>query len=903
MNNPANAILQEFLVESFENLSCISEELTRYEKFSDDRELLNAIYRKVHTLKGSASFLGFKNLEKITHHVENLLDKVREDKIKLNPALMDVVLESFDHCNAILKVIEASGSETEGNYSDLLERLNNAQKNDSLVLVEKEKPILGDFFLPDMKVELEQLQSSTKKSVADSVKLPSAQNSSKQSTPILAQVDKSAASVYVEKEVEKVPESFSEEKTSKSSNINDSTVRVNVKLLDKIMNVVGELVINRNQILQYSKKNDDAELNRFAQELNVITTELQTDIMTTRMQPVGLVFTKFERIVRDLGRAQGKKIKLDIQGQDTELDKTLIEVIKDPMTHLVRNSIDHGLETPEERKKANKSDTGNLTIKAYHEGGQVIIEISDDGKGINSKKVLEKAISKGLVSAEDSAKLSPQKIVNFIFQAGFSTAEKVTNISGRGVGMDVVKSNIEKIGGEVEVISKEGVGATFRMKIPLTLAIVPALVVESANETFAIHQKNLVELVMLDDNEIELIEKIHGHEFFRLRGDLIPIFRLNTVLKIGNKNLDSHRTNIVVLKAEGIDYGLIVDNVLDTQEIVVKPLSRKLKNQSLYAGATIMGDGKVALIIDAYGFYNVVEHADRSEIDKDENSYDREKKNADIQEYLLCSLTDKTRYAIPLCLINRLEEFKPSTIEWSGKQAIVRYREQAMPLINIEKFLGINEKSPLERIKELATISCVVVSIQGHLVGLVVEEILDIGLTEEEIDAGAVEREGLLGVIYINEKLTSIIDVHEIIAKSKVVKTGDFAKVKKFSKKSKVLVVEDSPLYRKIQEELLSSYGLDVVLVKNGQEGFEYLNSGNSVDLVITDIEMPIMDGWQMAKEIRSSKKAYSSIPIVAVSTRSSEKDLLKGKESGFTRHLEKLNRDQVISVISEFLK
>ena len=467
-----------------------------------------------------------------------------------------------------------------------------------------------------------------------------------------------------------------------------------MKLLDKIMNVVGELVINRNQILQFSKKNEDAELNRFAQELNVITTELQTDIMTTRMQPVGLVFTKFERIVRDLSRAQSKKIKMDIQGQDTELDKTLIEVIKDPMTHLVRNSIDHGIESPEERKKRGKNETGILAIKAYHEGGQVIIEIADDGNGINTKRVLEKAIAKGLVTEEESLKLSHQKIINFIFHPGFSTADKVTNISGRGVGMDVVKSNIEKIGGEVEVFSKEGGGSTFKLKIPLTLAIVPALVIVSGNETFAIHQKNLVELVMFEDQDLDKIERIHGNEFFRLRGELIPIFRLNNVLKMPISESTNHVTNIVVLRAEGFDYGLIVDHVLDTQEIVVKPLSRKLKNQSLYAGATIMGDGRVALIIDAYGFYNVVEHAQSTqEVVKEHNAENADALNSDLQEYLLCSLGDKARYAIPLCLINRLEEFKPSSIEWSGKQAIVRYRDEAMPLVNIEKLLGTDQKS------------------------------------------------------------------------------------------------------------------------------------------------------------------------------------------------------------------
>lgn len=890
MNNPANAIIHEFLLESFENLSNINEELTRYEKNSNDNELLNAIYRKVHTLKGSASFLGFKKLESITHIVENTLDQVRDNVFKITATMMDVILEAFDACYDLLKSVEEKGEEPNTDISTLLEKLKFASENEDEVVAKESKPMLGDMVFPNKKETVPQMKGPVK-----AVKI---EEKNVNPTMVLS----SPEPVHDEGLNSKNPNDEQNQKSQ--SHINDSTVRVNVKLLDKIMNVVGELVINRNQILQFSKKNEDAELNRFAQELNVITTELQTDIMTTRMQPVGLVFTKFERIVRDLSRAQSKKIKMDIQGQDTELDKTLIEVIKDPMTHLVRNSIDHGIESPEERKKRGKNETGILAIKAYHEGGQVIIEIADDGNGINTKKVLEKAIAKGLVTEEESLKLSHQKIVNFIFHPGFSTAEKVTNISGRGVGMDVVKSNIEKIGGEVEVFSKEGFGSTFKLKIPLTLAIVPALVIMSGNETFAIHQKNLVELVMFEDSDLEKIEKIHGNEFFRLRGELIPLFRLNNVLKMPKTDTTNHVTNIVVLRAEGFDYGLIVDHVLDTQEIVVKPLSRKLKNQSLYAGATIMGDGRVALIIDCYGFYNVVEHAHSTqEVVKEHKLDNGDNVNSDLQEYLLCSLGDKARYAIPLCLINRLEEFKPSSIEWSGHQGIVRYREEAMPLLNIEKLLALDNKSALDNLKDFDSIPCIVVQFQNQLFGLIVNEILDIGLTDEEIDSNAVEREGLLGVVYINERLTTVLDIHKLLEIGKFTKKIKGISPIKISGKNKVLIVEDSPLYRKIQQDFLTEMGVEVTLAKNGQEGIDYLKDGHSVDLVITDIEMPVMDGWQMAKEIRASNRPFSQVPIVAVSTKASDKDKARGIECGFSHHLEKLNKDEVLQVVNKYLK
>jgi two-component system, chemotaxis family, sensor kinase CheA len=457
---------------------------------------------------------------------------------------------------------------------------------------------------------------------------------------------------------------------------------------------VGELVINRNQILQYSKSQDHAELNRFAQQLNVITTELQTDIMTTRMQPVGSVFNKFERIIRDLSRSQNKKIKLEIFGKETELDKTLLEMIKDPMTHLVRNSIDHGVELPETRIERGKNEEGVLQIKAYHEGGQVIIEINDDGNGIPPQIVLQKGIDKGIVKVEDAASLSHSQILNLIFHPGFSTAEQVTNISGRGVGMDVVKSNIEKIGGEVDVQSEEGQGTTFKLKIPLTLAIVPALVVKTGGETFAIHQKNLVELVMLEEGQAGQIETLHGENFFRLRGELIPVVRLNTVLGMKSQKEENTNFKIIVLKAEGKVYGLVVDEILDTQEIVVKPLGKKLKSANIYAGATIMGDGTVALIIDAFGFYNKVEKKKVvNEVQKEtlvgESQTKVHHENADLQELLLCSLADGRLYGVPLCLINRLEEISVKKIEWSGEQPLTRYRNTSMPLINIEKILDL----------------------------------------------------------------------------------------------------------------------------------------------------------------------------------------------------------------------
>ncbi|MAF76849.1 MAG: histidine kinase [Halobacteriovoraceae bacterium] len=919
MSDSNSAIIQEFLVESFDNLSNINDDLTQYEKNIEDYDLLNSIYRKIHTLKGSASFLGLNKLQEITHTVESILDHIRDKDFNVNSDLIDIFLESFDICVHLLRNIENSGTEGDLDTSDILRRLKNSLEAELLGnQMPQGKDQAGGEKLEGTSSPATEADNSLESLIADHINPPTELSS--ESSVLTQKVEENTNADKPEPEVKeaaKPAEAKPAEEVKKvekpkpapvkpkatpppggRSNISDSIVRVNVHLLDKIMNVVGELVITRNQILQYSKFKDDADLNRYAQQLNVITTDLQTDIMTTRMQPVGSVFNKFERIVRDLSRTQKKKVHLEIIGQDTELDKTLLEVIKDPMTHLIRNSLDHGLETPEEREEKGKNPEGILSIKAYHEGGQVVIEIADDGNGISSARVRNKAVEKGIMTREEVDGLSLNKVHTLIFHPGFSTAEQVTNISGRGVGMDVVKSNIEKIGGEVEVQSEEGRGTTFRLKIPLTLAIVPALVVEGGGETFAIHQKNLVELVLLEEKDFTKIEHLHGKEFFRLRGDLIPIIRLNEVLGISkDREVENPVLNIIVLKAEGKTYGLIVDEILDTQEIVVKPLDRILKNINYYAGSTIMGDGRVALIIDAFGFYNQFdskESAQKEEIGKREVVAEA---NYDTLEVVLYKLGDERTYAVPLSLIDRLEEIDCSRIEWSGNQSIIRYRNTSMPLINVENLLGLNGKSVLETQKE-GKINCIVTSINGVFFGVIVSEIMDIAMSETELDTDTVDRNGLMGTIYINDRLITLVDLYEMINMTEVGKKL-FKVDKSVELSGEVLVVEDSSLYRRIYEDILTDIGLKPIIVRNGEEGLSAFKNNPHVKMVITDVEMPVMSGHELSREIRESN---NQIPIIAVSARLSENEIQKGEESGFTTHLEKLNKKELVTLLEQYL-
>jgi len=917
MDDSKNEILNEFLIESFDNLSTIAEEVTEYEKNPGDTELLNGIYRKVHTLKGSASFLKFEKLQKINHSSENILDLLRSNSIRISSDIIDILLESFDCCIDILKFIENNGRENDVDYSQvqnkLLAVLEIAADPDGKLVGEGYK-IHAEIF--NTEEHLNKQPSPTEVVNKEVCAEPSLENN------IVTTKEDKMMKTKIE-ETKSKPTS-GEKSNPKNKTISDTVIRVNVKLLDKIMNVVGELVLNRNQILQYANNKASRELTLLSQQLNTITTELQTDIMTTRMQPVGSVLGKFERIVRDLARGQEKDIQLIISGKETELDKTLLDSIKDPMTHLVRNSVDHGIEALAIRKERGKPELGTIKVKAYHEGGQVTIEISDDGKGLDPEVILSKALEKGVVTSEQGAAMTDKQILNLIFKAGFSTAEKVTNISGRGVGMDVVKTNIEKIGGSVDISSKLGEGTTFKLKIPLTLAIVPALVVKSHEEIFAIPQINLVELIRLEDEEVNKIEEIHGSEFLRLRGELIPIFRINKSLElekvnklkllndedeqesVKTRNADENTLNIVVVRAENKVYGLIVETILDTVEIVVKPLSKKLKDLFTFAGATIMGDGRVALIIDTLGFYNTADKGNTHKIEKAEDSVSSTDRvsTEEIEEILLCRLGDNRPYGIPLCLVNRLEEFKGSNVEWSGKQPLIRYGDIPMPLVNLEESLKLNGRSILENIGEDPDmlLPCVVVNIRGRYFGMVVTEIQDIATADGKVNAETVDREGLLGTIFVGERTITLTDVHSLIEMQNI--GQKFLNIKEGNNisRGKLLLVDDSPLYRKLQSEILMEDGWEVTTANDGREGIRTLDNGGKFDVVLTDIEMPNLNGFELASSIRKSNKTFSDIPIVAISSKVKEKDKEKGLRAGFNKYIPKQNREEVLQAVNFYL-
>lgn len=513
------------------------------------------------------------------------------------------------------------------------------------------------------------------------------------------------------------------------------------------MNLVGELVLARNQIMQFSDETDDPGLSIASQRVNLITTELQEGVMKTRMQPIRNAWSKLPRVVRDLSQSCGKQVQVKMEGADTELDKTILEAIKDPLTHIVRNSVDHGIEPASERVEVGKPAEGTLLLRAFHEGGQVIIEIVDDGGGIGVERVRAKAIEKELITEEQAAAMTDREAVQLILLPGFSTAAKVTNVSGRGVGMDVVKTNVEKIGGTLDIQSTQGEGTTLRIKIPLTLAIVPALVVTCEDDRYCIPQVNLLELVRLEkDRASEEIEVLHSVPVYRLRGQLLPLVYLDEELGLRQRRkpdelCGTDAINIVVLQAEDHQFGLVVDQINDTQEIVVKPLGKHAKGVCVYAGSTIMGDGTVSLILDVLGIaqqsHVLSEHAGRPFLETNNSG---EEENTANGTFLIVAPSEGSRAAIPLSSVARLEEIETTDIELCGSQQVVQYRNQIMPLVSLSEYGQVESSN--------GNVSLVVYNSNDRNIGVVVGKVIDIvnevGATlegqEDRIIAGRVTR-------------------------------------------------------------------------------------------------------------------------------------------------------------------
>lgn len=909
-----DSAITEFIAECEEILSRVSANLASIEKGGFSQERVDELYRDMHTMKGSAQLFGFQSIGTIAHAMETCLDPIRRTRIRPSSQLLDSSFKCVDLIDGFVKGIksgEHKGAVATGRDPGKMATVIAALTQSACRLFGADLQFFKDVILfPEDEAKL--VAATRAEGAKASMTLQPVE-------PLGDLVMESKQETPEKEKKENAGDAGANSGASPESSGVDTTIRVQVGLLDNLMNLIGEMVLVRNQVIQYSNRSEDLEFLKISQRLDVVTSDLQDKVMKTRMQPIGNVVGKFQRLVRELAKELGKQVDLTIQGKDTELDKTLLEAIKDPLTHIVRNACDHGIESPEERSQAGKPATGHVLISAFHEGGQVIVEISDDGKGLSRKKILKKAIENGLLSADKAESLADREILGLIFLPGFSTAEQVSAVSGRGVGMDVVRTNIEKIGGSVDLESVEGKGTTIRLRIPLTLAIVPAMLVKSGSATYAIPQVKLLELVRVDtsdeQNSGSKIKLLQGKPVYELRGKILPLVSLKQVLRTDGaaaKDLSSDSTiNIVVLSTEGDIFGLIVDEVMDTADIVVKPLSKFLKSLEVYSAATILGTGEVALILDPIG---VAKAAELSVAQKkqegafvDKTGIDREK-SSDAQEYLLFKMNAPGKYAVPLCMVSRLEELNCSQIEYSGEQPVVQYRGSILPLLDTNAALGfasnLNGSS--------RSVPTIVVQKSGNSIGLTVDAILDVTMVDNAIDDSVKDRFGMLGNLILGKEVVSVLDVLGIVEKEMNKYAGNSpvgpvpGKKLEFDRKSrlKILHVEDVAFFRRQVAKLLASHGFDVVSAEDGQAAVELVNSPGSPDfsLILSDIEMPRMNGYQFARQARQMKR-LKAVPMVALTTRFNKRDIDEGIQAGFDCYLEKLNPDVLVGKVLELLE
>lgn len=768
MSDELDDVLSEFIMETDENLDSLDRELVTLEQEAT-ADSLASVFRAIHTIKGTAGFFGFDTLESVAHVGENLLSRLRDGELDVTEQIVSGLLSMVDAIRAMMRTIERDGVEDDTDHSALIAELQRLERGEqpaaeatTVVADPGHAADTPDDETADAETDDSSVVDQVERDHADRITPPATSDGLDADEPVSGPPDTAIPPPAAEHEPKveassPAPPPTDEAASPPSSRSGSESIRVDVGLLDDLMNLVGELVLARNQILQYTGTQADSSFHATTQRLNLITTELQEGVMRTRMQPIENVWNKFPRVVRDLSVACGKQADLVMDGKHTELDKTLLEAIKDPLTHLVRNSVDHGLETPEARAAAGKPTVGTVRLRAYHEGGQVIIEISDDGSGIDPKVIRRKAVEKGLLTQDEAASRSDREIVNMIFQPGFSTAATVTNISGRGVGMDVVRTNIESIGGSVDVQSEVGAGTTFKVKIPLTLAIIPALVVTCEAERFAIPQVSLLELVRIDGHDPQSsIELVHGVPVYRLRGRLLPIVYLHDVFGKEPPSADDG-INIVVLQADDREFGLVVDEISDTAEIVVKPLGRMLKHVSAFAGATIMGDGRVALILDVLG---IAEHAGRSTggdgRHHDDTSDAEVSGSANVRRMLMFEVGDR-RLALLLEMVARLEEFTPDQIEVTSRGRVVQCRGEILNLVFLTDELGVRSARSDDE-----PVQAVIYTSGGRSVGVVVDDIVDIVEQPLEIQPSSRSR-GMLGSAVIQGNVTDILDVEGVL--------------------------------------------------------------------------------------------------------------------------------------------
>jgi len=840
------------------------------------------------------------------------------DGMPVTGEAVTLILTTIDRIKDLLSQLEASETEPEGNDQDLIGELEAMVERGMSAMtgeapasepVAKAEPAATQGTLVAQTLEralrpgevsLDELERAFRETVTEVApahekaqeKAQEKVHAAKQARPASAKAadGKAAESKASEKAAAKSSAAKSTaDDASEADRVANQSIRVNVDTLEHLMTMVSELVLTRNQLLEISRRNEDTEFKVPLQRLSNVTAELQEGVMKTRMQPIGNAWQKLPRIVRDLSGELGKQIELEMHGADTELDRQVLDLIKDPLTHMVRNSADHGLETPAERAACGKPEQGTIRLSAYHEGGHIIICIADNGRGLNTERIKAKALANGLVSEAELEKMTEAQIHKFIFAPGFSTAAQITSVSGRGVGMDVVRTNIDQIGGTIDIKSVASEGCSVTIKIPLTLAIVSALIVEAGGDRFAIPQLSVVELVRARANSEHRIERIKDTAVLRLRNKLLPLMHLKKLLKIDDgSSTDPENGFIVVTQVGNQTFGIVVDGVFHTEEIVVKPMSTKLRHIDMFSGNTILGDGAVIMIIDPNGIAKALgaSGAASHEI-ADENAGQHAHSAEQMTSLLVFRAGTDQPKAVPLALVTRLEEIAADKIEISNGRYMVQYRDQLMPLVQME---GVS-------IQTSGSQPILVFADERRAMGLVVDEIIDI--VEERLNIEvAGQHEGILGSAVIKGQATEVIDVGHFLPMA----FADWFTRKEMTPSQtsqSVLLVDDSAFFRNMLAPVLKAAGYKVRVATNAQEGLSALRSGQAFNVVVTDIEMPEMNGFEFAEVIRADQN-LNQMPIIAVSSVISPAAVERGRQAGFHDYVAKFDRPGLIAALKE---